>query len=225
MKIQVGAILDGVLTDGPGRRTSVYVSGCSIRCAGCQNDQLFDATYGDAWDIQALTERLLAPGLPISILGGEPLDQIVQVSSLVSHLRRDARFVGPLILYTGYTYEKLWDRQWRGYATDARAGLWAGAFMGIQAHVDILVDGPFLGRKDDDFVQWRGSRNQRPIDLAAMRDAGDMRELIVLDWDTQTLTITDDGDILGTIGLINELTAVSGDSADDTRRCGQTKPY
>jgi len=200
--LRYSTIISPTFTDGPGKRASVYFQGCAIRCPGCQSPHLWDASGGMEVHVTQVARTLIATGLPISILGGEPFDQPAALAQLVMVLKGAGRHV---IIYSGYTYEQLIERD------DAD-----GNNRMVLALADVLVDGPFIWQQDDPFVQYRGSRNQRPIDLVATRRAG---ELVLLDWDTPELIISDAGDVLGAEGVI----ALVSDEGERTRRCGQTK--
>lgn len=200
--LRYAQIVSPVFTDGPGRRASIYFQGCSIRCSGCQSPHLWEASGGVEADVAQVARMLMATGLPVSILGGEPFDQPAALSRLVDVLKVVGRHV---IVYSGYTYEQLRER--------ARCNWDIQMVLDL---ADVLVDGPFLWQEDDSFVQYRGSRNQRPIDLMATRESG---KLVLLDWDTPELVISETGDILGAEGLI----ALISNAGQRTRRCGQTR--
>lgn len=198
--LRYATIISPTFTDGPGMRTSIYFQGCSIRCVGCQSPQLWDHRGGIEVPVASIARAVLATGLPVTILGGEPFDQACGLAQIVATLKGCGRHV---IVYSGYTYEQL-----RVHAQDDPD---VGAVLGL---ADVLVDGPFIQQQDDPFVQYRGSRNQRPIDLVATRETG---VLTVLDWDMPELVISDDGSIFGAEGLI----ALMSDEGQRTRRCGQ----
>lgn len=200
--LRYAQIISPTYTDGPGKRTSIYFQGCSIRCPGCQSPHLWDALGGFGVPVSAVAAALLATELPITILGGEPFDQPEGLAQLVATMKGCGRHV---IVYSGYTYEQLLERA----QTDPNVSIVLGL-------ADVLVDGPFIWQQDDPFVQYRGSRNQRPIDLQATRQTD---ELVLLDWDTPELVINDRGDMLGAEGLI----ALISDEGQRTRRCGQTR--
>lgn len=207
--MRIARILPHTLTDGPGDRVSLYMQGCSIRCPGCQNASIWDHLGGEERNIRDLAYELLAYQRPITILGGEPFDQ----SSALFRLLAMLKIRNPsthIIVYTGYTYEQLWARE------DVMAHM---AF----AFIDVLVDGPYVRDQDDSFVQYRGSRNQRVIDVPATRASLNpftgVYTIHTLDWDTPELVITNDGTILGAEGVIE----LVSDSNTAARRCGQLR--
>ena len=134
--------------DGPGRRSVVQVSGCSIRCQGCYVPQTHKTETGVRMPIASIVEEILANRADhdgVTILGGEPFDQPRQVAELVYSLKR---YDLDLTIYTGYTLEALIDRK------DPNVDY-------ILAHTDLLIDGPFVRRLSTNAGEYRGSRNQR----------------------------------------------------------------
>jgi anaerobic ribonucleoside-triphosphate reductase activating protein len=212
--LRVSHFVDDTMVDGPGVRNSVYVKGCPIRCVGCQNSQLFDREGGTFTDMEpgAVFERLYIPRVPVSFLGGEPLAQPEALAEVIRMLR--AAGCPHIIVYTGYVWEDLLHEMVT--TTDVK---WMLAMAAILRDIDVLVDGPFIMAQDDPYLQWRGSRNQRPIDVPASLKTG---LVVTEDWDSPVLTIGDDGSILGAEGWI-DLLADADDSVERARRCGQTR--
>jgi len=208
--MRFASIVSPSYVDGPGRRTALFVQGCSIRCEGCQNSHLWPASGGLQSSATSLARTLVETDLPITITGGEPFDQAADLYTLLFNVRR----LDPhrhIILYSGHTFEELIE---------------TGRFeiLASLAMADVLVDGPYLQEQDDPGMQYRGSRNQRVIDLQAT--LGRSAELILtqgpvlLDWDTPELILTDDGDLLGASPVVAEFGEVGVTAA--TRRCGET---
>lgn len=139
------------IANGPGVRVSLFVSGCRNRCKGCFNPETWDFDYGRPFTRETEDEIIeaLRPSWiqGLSILGGEPTEE-ENAAVLIPFLKR-VRAVLPdkdIWLYSGYTYEALRDKE-------------------ILTLVDVLVDGPFLLELKDAGLAFRGSRNQRIIDL------------------------------------------------------------
>ena len=139
------------IANGPGVRVSLFVSGCRNHCKGCFNPETWDFDYGRPFTRETEDEIIEAlrplwiQGL--SILGGEPTEE-ENAAVLIPFLKR-VRAVLPdkdIWLYSGYTYEALRDKE-------------------ILSLADVLVDGPFLLEQKDAGLAFRGSRNQRIIDL------------------------------------------------------------
>jgi len=139
------------IANGPGVRVSLFVSGCRNHCKGCFNPETWDFDYGRPFTRETEDEIIeaLRPSWiqGLSILGGEPTEE-ENTAVLIPFLKR-VRAVLPdkdIWLYSGYTYEALRDKE-------------------ILTLVDVLVDGPFLLEQKDAGLAFRGSRNQRIIDL------------------------------------------------------------
>ncbi len=154
------------IANGEGVRVSLFVSGCTHRCKGCFNPDQWDFAYGKPFDagteaeIFAALDKGFISGL--TILGGEPMEPENQ-RALVPFLRRMRRRFGDarnLWVYTGCVLETELeaDSHWRTEVTDE--------FLSM---VDVLVDGPFVESLKDISLRFRGSSNQRIIDMAARR--------------------------------------------------------
>lgn len=150
-------------------------------------------------------------GLPVTIIGGEPFDQIARLCWLLAHLRHLAPDVH-VIIYTGRTWEELLTR-----------GRNRWSILAVLALTNILVDGPYVRELDDVGMQYRGSRNQRPIDVWATIEQPLSetfgRGPVVLDWDTEELVITEEGDVLGASPLVERFAVLGVERA--ARRCGE----
>ena len=161
-------IKDFDVANGEGVRVSLFVSGCTLHCPGCINEVAWDFCAGKPFDA-ATEDRILAmlePGYisGLSVLGGEPVEPSNQ-EALVPFLRRvrDAYPQKSIWMYTGRLYDV--DLQPGGSVytehTDALLDL-----------VDVLVDGPFVAAQKDPSLAFRGSTNQRVIDLKETRRTG-----------------------------------------------------
>ena len=158
------------IADGPGVRVSLFVSGCTHHCKNCFNPETWDFAYGDPFT-PAVEERLLEECAPsyiagLTLLGGEPMEPENQ-RALLPFLRRfKARYPEKTVwCYSGYTYEQLTgeDSRCRCEATD-----------GMLSLIDVLVDGEFVQALYDITLRFRGSSNQRLIDLPKTRAAGEV---------------------------------------------------
>ena len=161
MDIRVNGIVQDSIVDGPGLRLAVFVQGCSHRCPGCHNPETHDPLGGAVRDteevIRLMDANPLLDGLTLS--GGEPFEQAA--ACLV--LARAARERGLNVwAYSGYTLEAL---QRKGDAD----------IDGLLGLCDVLVDGPFVLAQRSLELDFRGSANQRLIDLNATREAGELR--------------------------------------------------
>lgn len=209
MNIRIHKITPRSYVDGPGCRAVVFLQGCSLRCPGCQNQHLWPADGGRLVDVHDLAETLaLLAGetRAVTISGGEPFQQPVALSHLVEHLRNFG--VTDIVVYTGYTWDVLFSLY----------NLFAGCLTRILPNINVLVDGRFIAAQDDPLISWRGSRNQRPIDVPASLECG---HPVLLDWDSPEVSISPDGLVYMPAGLVETLAEV-GDPAP-TRMCGQTR--
>jgi anaerobic ribonucleoside-triphosphate reductase activating protein len=193
------------LVDGPGERAVLWVQGCPIHCPGCQSVDLWPMDGGGSGEIETLVKFLLACNSDaVTITGGEPMAQPVALANIVTWLRVYASKVD-IIVYTGFTYEALLDK------ANQEPVNWP-YYHEILMMIDTLVDGPYIAALDHDKMQWRGSSNQRPIDMPATLKAG---KVVVRDWDSPRIIIGKDGTIVAAAGFDLGLEGA------DTRLCGQ----
>ena len=207
--IRWNSIISPTYVDGPGKRAALFVQGCLIRCKDCQNRDLWPARGGWLSEPEQLAKVLINTDLPITITGGEPFDQARALAELVT-LIRDKDPGRHVIVYSGRTFDELLQR---GDVNVLRA----------LAKIDVLVDGPYVADLDHDWMQYRGSSNQRVIDMRATASVP-LHDLVaegpvLLDWDTPEMIITEDGDLLGAVGLIESF-PLAGEVCE-TRRCGE----
>lgn len=153
------------VADGPGVRVSLFVCGCRNHCPGCFQPQTWDFSYGREYTKNTEAEILKAIDHPfiagLSILGGEPFEPENQREVL--ELTRAVKNGFPsktIWVYTGYTYEELLTKKHTEF-TDA-----------ILENIDVLVDGRFEQAKKNLSLQFRGSSNQRILDIKQTRATG-----------------------------------------------------
>lgn len=156
------------IANGYGVRVSLFVSGCTHHCPGCFNEIAWDFAYGRPFDDAAAREVLaaLAPDFVngLSLLGGEPFEPDNQ-RGLLPLIRRFRQLYPhkDIWCYTGYVYD-------RDLVPGGRA--WCEATEELLAAIHVLVDGPFVQAQADISLLFRGSANQRLLDLPATRAAG-----------------------------------------------------
>ncbi len=146
--------------EGPGLRYAVWVAGCTIRCPGCCNPEMFDARAGEAIAIETLADdvrRAAVDGL--TLLGGEPFEQAAACASLASAV---ASAGGSVMVFTGYLREDLERRD------DPHV-------RRLLAVTDLLVDGPYMRDRPETSRRWIGSANQRMHFLSSRHFPGDPR--------------------------------------------------
>jgi len=192
-----GTVADSIV-DGPGLRYAVFVQGCSHGCPGCHNPESHPAEGGTLTAIDALVADIRANGLvhDVTLSGGDPFEQPEACAEVARRLK--AAGYG-LWAYTGYRYEELLrqadpaeadpaeaapavapsadaSKAPGGASPDQAAIRRAAAVRSLLGTVDVLVDGPFVESLKSLGLKWRGSSNQRLIDLAATRAAGQVVE-------------------------------------------------
>ena len=144
------------IANGVGIRTSVFVSGCSNKCKGCFNQELWDKDYGQEFTDETIKEILDSIDKPyidgLSILGGDPLEyyNLEMVDKLIVEFIKRFGFNKSIWMWTGYLLEDIIndDRRWE-----------------VVRKLDYLVDGPFVQKKKNLKLKYRGSENQRIIDM------------------------------------------------------------
>ena len=153
------------IANGEGIRTSLFVSGCPIHCPGCFNQEAQDYNYGQPYTNQThntILEQISKPYIAgLSLLGGDPMcqdyDGLVNLISLAQEVRNMGKTVW---LWTGLTYEDIFPLEHKGGWTAieyARQCL----FMAC----NVVVDGPFIEAQKDLTLAFRGSKNQRLLDV------------------------------------------------------------
>ena len=148
MKISVISIIESTSVDGPGLRTTVYCAGCGHKCKGCHNPQSWDINSGIMTDVDVLADRLLATGEDITFSGGDPMFQAEAFAELASKIKTQSN--RNIWCYTGYRIEQL--------LKNPKA-------MALLKNIDVLVDGQFELALRDENLLFRGSSNQRLIDV------------------------------------------------------------
>ena len=163
-----GEIKSFDIADGPGVRVSLFVSGCTNRCENCFQPQTWDFDFGTPFTEETVETivKMLAPSYiaGLTVLGGEPFEPSNQ-RALLPFLRK-IRSVYPnktIWMYTGFTYEEL---------TTAGTHANCEATDEILELIDVLVDGRFVEALKDITLLFRGSSNQRLIDIVETRRLG-----------------------------------------------------
>ena len=158
MKLRIAGVVGDSIRDGPGLRLTVFTQGCPHRCPGCHNPQTHDFAGGYDAEVEELFEQYREDPLlrGVTLSGGEPFCQPEPLAEL-------ARLVhgagGDVFCYTGYTYEQL-------------LGLDDPAVAALLREVGVLIDGPYLEAQRDLTLLFRGSANQRLLDLPRTRAEG-----------------------------------------------------
>lgn len=160
-KISVIKILEDTTVDGPGFRTAVYCAGCSHHCPGCHNPGSWDKANGTPWDIELIAEKILAdPFADVTFTGGDPMFQAEEFAVLARLIKE--RSNKNIWCYTGFTFEQCMKHP---------------DMVELLKQIDVLVDGRFEQALRDESLYFRGSSNQRLIDVASSLAAGRVRML------------------------------------------------
>ena len=153
--MNMAGFYDESISNGLGWRAVLFVSGCPHNCPGCQNKMAQDYNYGEQFDKQKIIDRICENSIlkGITISGGEPLCK-ENVSEVVEFIK-DVKKVRPnfnVWCYSGYTIEELKNRN--DEVTNQAL-----------KEIDVLVDGRFVMEKKDPNLKFRGSSNQRILDV------------------------------------------------------------
>ena len=149
MRIRVLDIVEDTTVDGPGFRTSIYCAGCPHHCPGCHNPQSWPEDGGTEMSVEDVMQVIEAdPFANVTFSGGDPMHQAEGFTALARAIKERTRKT--IWCYTGYTYEQL---------------LHMPAQRALLQYIDVLVDGPFIAAQRDTSLLFRGSANQRIIDV------------------------------------------------------------
>ena len=145
--MRLAGIIRDSIVDGSGIRDVIFLQGCNHHCKGCHNKQTWDFQGGEHWYIGDIFKELSNSDNDITISGGEPMMQFERVYRLVQLIRQKTN--KRVWMYTGNTITEPIGRPYQKLA----------------AYVDVIVDGRFIEELKDTNLLFRGSSNQRIIDL------------------------------------------------------------
>ena len=150
--LDLAGIVSDSIVDGPGIRTTVFGQGCPHHCVGCHNPETWEFGCGTAMDEETILRIVRSNPLcrGVTFSGGEPFAQAEGFGKLAKLLKEAGYEVAS---YSGYTFEQLLQ------GTQAQKELLAG--------IDVLIDGPFIQAEKSLELSFRGSRNQRILDVPA----------------------------------------------------------
>ena len=144
-------VLEDTVVDGPGFRTVIYAAGCRHACPGCHNPQSWNMGNGHPVEVDTLVRQVLDdPFADVTFSGGDPLLQVEAFTALARQIKKQSRKT--IWCYTGYRYETV---------------VQSPRLFMLLPHIDVLVDGRFEQKLHDDKLLFRGSSNQRIIDVKA----------------------------------------------------------
>lgn len=145
------------IANGYGVRASLFVSGCSHRCKGCFNEEYQSFDYGKSWSQEMGNTILSSLSKPyiqgLTILGGEPMDSVPELTTALQKIQKTLKsqnITKDYWIYSGYTYEEIIAKKER---------------YDLLKLCDVLVDGLFVENLKDPRLSFRGSSNQRIIDV------------------------------------------------------------
>lgn len=165
--LELSGIAGDSIVDGPGIRTTVFAQGCPHHCEGCHNPETWEFGCGTRVPVEEIAREVMANPLcrGVTFSGGEPFAQAEEFAKLARVLKAKGYEVAS---YSGYTFEQLLA------GTKAQKEL-------LQA-IDVLIDGPFVLSQRSLELSFRGSRNQRIIDVPASLAASEAVEITSGRW-------------------------------------------
>ncbi|MDE6745404.1 MAG: anaerobic ribonucleoside-triphosphate reductase activating protein [Oscillospiraceae bacterium] len=151
--IRISGVINDSIVDGPGIRLTIFTQGCPHHCEGCHNPQTHDFDGGEDVTLESLLEKVKGNPLldGVTFSGGEPFCQAKQLYELGLEVKKAGMNV---VTYTGYLYEYLTE--------NANSDNYYNELLSV---TDYLVDGPFVLSKRDILLKFKGSSNQRIIDV------------------------------------------------------------
>ncbi|MGN0622958.1 MAG: anaerobic ribonucleoside-triphosphate reductase activating protein [Oscillospiraceae bacterium] len=169
MKLRIAGLVGESIVDGPGFRFTVFTQGCPHNCEGCHNPQTHDFNGGYDIDTDEIYEKIIKDPLldGVTFSGGDPFCQCKPLAELAKKIHEFDGFKLNVIAYTGYTYEYLVSH------ADEENG-----YMELLEQCDYLIDGRFVLSQRSLELKFRGSRNQRFIDVKKSLQKG---EAVALD--------------------------------------------
>ncbi|MDE6860982.1 MAG: anaerobic ribonucleoside-triphosphate reductase activating protein [Duncaniella sp.] len=145
--MRVLEIVPGTTVDGPGLRTSIYFAGCHHHCPSCHNPESWDMAGGKEMAVEEILSYAIEEDFDVTFTGGDPLAQVEELIELAQKIKAHGKNIW---CYTGYLYEDV--------VVDS-------ALSPILRYIDVLVDGRFHIDERDVKLVFKGSRNQRIIDV------------------------------------------------------------
>lgn len=164
--LRIAGVVKESIVDGPGIRYVVFTQGCPHHCPGCHNPGTHDFNAGKLVDIKDIEEDIKKNPLirGVTISGGEPFAQAKTVSKLIDDLRNNSDKPYDFMVYTGYKFENL-----VGNANETNG------YMNLLNNTDVLMDGRFVEALKNENTIFRGSTNQRAIDIKESLESGEVK--------------------------------------------------
>lgn len=146
-------IVPGTSVDGPGLRTSIYFAGCAHECPGCHNRDSWDFEQGRSMTVGDIMEIVTENGFDVTFSGGDPIYQLPLLKDLAEVIKSEGFGIW---LYTGFLFEQLTAMP---------------SAKDLLPYIDVVVDGPFIESLRDIGLRFRGSSNQRIVDVRRSLDS------------------------------------------------------
>ena len=158
--LRVLNISEGTSVDGPGLRTSIYFAGCSHHCEGCHNPQSWSPTAGRDMSEDDLLNIIAYNDFPVTFSGGDPFFNPEPIARFAQRIKEEQH--RNIWCYTGYRWEQI---------------IQEPRFLPLLQQIDVLVEGPFILAQRNIQLRFRGSENQRIVDVPASLREGRMVDI------------------------------------------------
>lgn len=152
--MRIAGYLPNSTVDGVGIRQVLFTQGCKHHCSGCQNPQTWKMDGGGVVSVAKIVQKMKNNRYDVTISGGDPFYQSGELFNLLKELKSCGKNVW---VYTGFTWEEIIENS---------------DYSRVLPYIDVLVDGRFVQEEKDTKLRFRGSRNQRLIDVQATLSKG-----------------------------------------------------
>lgn len=161
-KLSILNVIHDTTVDGPGFRTAIYAAGCTHRCPGCHNPQSWNIENGTPHTIEQLLEIIKEDEFAnVTFSGGDPLFQVEGFTQLAQRIKVETN--KNIWCYTGFLYEDI---------------LKSDRLSQILPFIDVLVDGKYIEALRSEELRFRGSSNQRIINVQTLDEYRDSAQLL-----------------------------------------------
>ena len=159
-KLRIAGTVNDSIVDGPGIRYTIFTQGCPHHCPGCHNPQTHDFAGGQDADVEKILDEIFKNPIlsGVTFSGGEPFCQAEALVPIAEAIKEKGKH---LMIYTGYLLEHLQKME--------NAGV-----QRLLELADVIVDGPFILAEKNLTLSYRGSENQRVIDMVKTRKSGEV---------------------------------------------------
>ena len=159
-KLRIAGTVNDSIVDGPGIRYTIFTQGCPHHCQGCHNPQTHDFAGDQDADVEKILEEIFNNPIlsGVTFSGGEPFCQAEALLPIAEAIKKKGKH---LMIYTGYLLEHLQKME--------NAGV-----QRLLELADVIVDGPFILAEKNLTLSYRGSENQRVIDMVKTRKSGEV---------------------------------------------------